>query len=180
MVSGEECSNPFVFRWEDGVLLVHLQGILDVRCSHDWWVPEVLIWDSTSFVFAWYDHLTLGYIPRIKDAMYLGEPIRIFGCLQGQLMVVRSQVGESWMSWLEDQQPLRVLVWKEWVIGNYGLGMRNVGSRFRQDISAKKVAIRCMWTGIQESSSREEDFGQGSHCSQWLLSEASRNRSRGI
>ena len=29
------------------------------------------------------DYLVLGYIPRIEDAMYLGELIGIFGCLQG-------------------------------------------------------------------------------------------------
>ena len=36
------------------------------------------------------DYIELRYIQRIRDAMYLGEPIRIFGCLQGHLVVVRT------------------------------------------------------------------------------------------
>ena len=28
------------------------------------------------------DYIALRYIPRIRDAMYMGEPIKIFGCFK--------------------------------------------------------------------------------------------------
>ena len=64
---------------------------------------------------------------------------------------------------------------EEWVIGICGSSMKNFGLGFGQDGGVEQVSIKCMCSGIQESSSQQEDVVQGSRCSQGFLSGMYRN-----